>query len=460
MNWPLENRIRAGFGATLVLLLVLGVVAYWGATSAIRTYRWVDQTHKVLEELERTLVSMLEAQTDFDEYLLGGDPHLLQAHQSAVQSALHGLETLRALTRDNARQQADLDRLQPLLGKQAAWMSAQLEKHGSGEGGAGPQSGIAAQEEHTLANIQQVIGEMEARQRQLLKDRSARAQSEAYATIVVGVFGSAVTIAVAALASLFVHRGFAKQQQAEASIRRLNADLEQQSAQLKNANRELEAFSYSVSHDLRSPLRAIEGFSSALEEDCGERLGPQGQEDLQRVRAAAKRMSELIEDLLALARVTRAELRHAQVDLSNLAQGIVVDLKKAEPERRVELSIAPQVVVEADASLMRVALENLLSNAWKFTGRVEHARIEFGATVKESESVYYVRDNGAGFDMAFAGRLFGAFQRLHPATEFKGTGVGLATVQRIIHRHGGRIWAESQVGQGATFLFTLPQAKG
>jgi len=454
MNWPIEKRIRAGFGAMLLLLLVLGVVSFWGATRAIRTYQSVDHTHQVSEELERALASMLDAQAAFDNYLLSGEPQFRKSYEASIQQAVAGLETLRGLTRDNPRQQTALNRLQPLLTAEAAGMSAQLDARPAPETAA--RSRLPPQGNRGLTDMRHVPREMQAEELRLLKERSVRAQAEAYTTIAFGCLGTIVTMTVAALANLFVHRGFLKQQRAETSIRRLNAHLEKQSVQLKDANRELEAFSYSVSHDLRAPLRAIEGFSSALAEDCADGLSPQGKEDLERVRTAARRMGQLMEDLLGLARVTRTELRRAPVNLSELAEAILAGFRKSEPEREVEVSIAPQLVADADASLMQIALENLLSNAWKFTGRCERARLEFGAAFLDGQRVYHVRDNGAGFDMAYATRLFGAFQRLHSATEFKGTGVGLATVQRIIHRHAGRIWAESQIGQGATFYFTLP----
>ncbi len=231
--------------------------------------------------------------------------------------------------------------------------------------------------------------------------------------------------------------------------------LHQRTAQLEATNKELEAFSYSVSHDLRAPLRSIDGFSLALLEDYGDRLDAHGQDYLQRVRAATQRMAQLIDDLLGLARVTRSELRHEHVDLSTLTATIVGEFQRAYPDRQVEVVIAPGLVAHADTRLLHVVLENLLGNAWKFTVKCPCARIEVGAVPCDGQVAYFVRDNGAGFDMAYADKLFGAFQRLHAMTEFSGTGIGLATVQRIIHRHGGRVWAEAAVEQGATFYFTV-----
>jgi PAS domain S-box-containing protein len=246
----------------------------------------------------------------------------------------------------------------------------------------------------------------------------------------------------------------------EEKINDLNNELSRRNSELSAINKELESFSYSVSHDLRAPLRAIHGFSQALVEDAQDKLGPQEKEHLSRVRAAAVRMGQLIDDLLALARTSRRELTREDVDLSRLADEVVSQLRTSDPDRNLRVDIAKGLAANGDKHLFRVLLENLLGNAWKFTSKRLDGQIEFGSQQhSEGERVYYIRDNGAGFDMKYAGKLFGAFQRLHDANEFPGTGVGLASVQRIVHRHGGRIWAESVVGQGTTFYFTLDPAQ-
>jgi PAS domain S-box-containing protein len=224
---------------------------------------------------------------------------------------------------------------------------------------------------------------------------------------------------------------------------------------LAATNRELEAFSYSVSHDLRAPLRSIDGFSLALLEDCSDQLDETGKGYLARIRAGTRNMSQLIDDLLNLSRLTRTPMRMEAVDLTWTAQSVIEDLRRQDPARKVDVLIAPGLKAWGDPGLLRALLQNLLGNAWKFTSKHSASRIGFGADRRHGKTVYYVRDNGAGFDQAYAGKLFGAFQRLHGA-EFAGTGVGLATVQRIVHRHGGQVWAEGQVEKGATFYFTLP----
>lgn len=240
-----------------------------------------------------------------------------------------------------------------------------------------------------------------------------------------------------------------------AERKRAQTETEAYAAQLEVANRELESFSYSVSHDLRTPLRGIDGFSQALLEDYGDRLDDQGKGFLRRVRTATQRMARLIDDLLILSGITRKQIARETVDLSALALTGLEALQRASPDRHVEVVVTAGAIVKGDPHLLRIALDNLLGNAWKFSEGRRDATVEFGIEENEDGTAYFVRDNGVGFDMAYVDKLFGPFQRLHLPEEFSGSGIGLATVKRIVERHGGRVWASGAVGEGAKFAFTL-----
>lgn len=258
---------------------------------------------------------------------------------------------------------------------------------------------------------------------------------------VVGVFAAA--------------RDVTERKKNEERILSLNRSLEHTANELSAINKELEAFSYSVSHDLSAPLRSIDGFSQAIVDDYGDILDENGKDYLQRIRKGSQRMAQLIDDMLKLSRITRGDMQRVTIDLSGMVQSIVSELQQQQPEREVRFRIAQEVVASADPRMLRMALDNLLGNAWKFTSKSPCAEIEFGVTEHEGALAYFVRDNGAGFDMTYASKLFGAFQRLHSTTEFPGTSIGLAIVQRIIRRHGGTVWAQAEVNKGATFYFTL-----
>ena len=291
----------------------------------------------------------------------------------------------------------------------------------------------------------------------MLRKDGSRFDGELSASLVVDAQGQPK-------AFMAITRDVTERKRAEDEIRALNRELDQRvrerTAELEASNRELESFAYSVSHDLRAPLRAIDGFSQALMEDYYDHFDARGRDYLDRVSAAARRMARLIDDLLEISRVTRTSMRREWVNLSALAREIEGQLRQDSPERDATFIIGDRVEAFGDPLLLRLALENLLNNAFKFTADRPRARIEFGALEQNRHTTYFVGDDGVGFDMAYADKLFAPFQRLHTRSQFPGTGIGLATVQRIIHRHGGRIWGEGQVDRGATFYFTLAPPPG
>jgi len=262
------------------------------------------------------------------------------------------------------------------------------------------------------------------------------------------------------LGTVHVARDITERKQAEEEVKKLNKDLNNSVIQLEAANRELEAFSSSVSHDLRAPLRTISGFSQALLEDYADKLDAEGRDSLKRIVAGTHRMGQLIDDLLNLSRITRTEMKRKRMNLSEMTANIAATLKKNEPDRRVDLIVAADVFAEGDGQLLLLVLDNLLRNAFKFTAKKQEVRIEFGVTEQDGERIYFVKDNGAGFDMSYGGKLFQPFQRLHTIRDFPGTGIGLATVKRIINRHGGRTWIEGEPEKGAVVYFTLGEQTG
>ncbi|MDM9581671.1 MULTISPECIES: sensor histidine kinase [unclassified Nostoc] len=475
----------------------VGIISYLSLLQYRENAQRVTHTREVLEKTKEVMSQIKDAETGQRGYLLTGKERYLEPYRTATGQIAQKLQALRQLTADNPNQQRQLDRLEPLISKKLVLIEQTINARSKNLESA-LQIIQTDRGQQIMEDIRMLTRDMENEEKELLKQRSMEANASAHQTTLLTIFGSIIASAIIGLAATITNQELVKRKlmenylqnardeleieiskrtaelrntneelqteinerkKAESEILRLNVQLEQRvaerTAQLEATNKEMEAFSYSVSHDLRAPLRSIDGFSQALLEDYADKLDALGQNYLQRVRAATQRMAQLIDDLLNLSRLTRSEMRYEKVDLSALVEAIATELHKTQPERQVEFVIAPGLVANGDAHLLRIVLENLLGNAWKFTGKHQKARIEFGLLLQDNTDVYFVRDDGTGFDMAYVEKLFGAFQRLHAMTEFEGTGIGLATVQRIIHRHGGRVWAESAVEQGATFYFTL-----
>ncbi len=466
VSYPDSRRFRwllvRAVAVPALLLLALAAILSWQLAALLEADEIADRSDAVLADAVRVRQLLIDRETGVRGYLLTGEHVFLEPYEAAGKQLPEALSTLEAHLEGAPEQLARLARLREGW---RDWESVADEELRRFRQGGDWNALVRAGEGKTrMDRLRRLLDELTEAERARARQLSARAQAEARLVLWMGA-GWMVGMAV-------LHAWFGRRQllglargyelvlaQVRASEARLEARVVERTHELTLANKELESFSYSVSHDLRAPLRAVDGFSQALLEDEAGRLSSEGTELLKRLRAAAERMGLLIDDLLQLSRVSRAELRREPVDLSAQAREVVDELRRREPERDVTVALAPGLRVQGDARLLRIVLENLLGNAWKFTSKRTGARIELFAEERGGQTHYAVRDNGVGFDMAYAGKLFNPFQRLHKPAEFPGTGIGLATVQRIIHRHGGHIEVEAAPEQGATFRFTLGETK-
>jgi signal transduction histidine kinase len=447
-----NQKLAAAFGTALAIFIFLSVLSYRRTLQDDQDEAWVAHTHRVLETLDWLSAALQEAEASQRGYIITGEDRYSGEYDSAKQTSVGSVKALRDLTSDNPKQQYSLDQLEPLVTKK---FTALDERNDIKQRSGTVTSALIDEGSSYTGAILDLIVKMKAEEEQLLTQRTKAAKNtSANLKEAIGV-GNVLAFVFLVSAALTLRREMNRRNRAEGALGQSEERLRIRSAHLEAANKELDAFCYSVAHDLRAPLRGIDGFSQALVEDYGDRLDSQGKECLQRVRLSAQRMATLIDDLLNLSRITRAEMRQDIVDLSSIADSIAIDLHAREPQRKVTFAIVPGLQAKADPRFLRIILENLLGNSWKFTSQREDARIEVGRTQQNGKSAYFVRDNGVGFDPAYASKLFGVFQRLHGMNEFPGTGIGLATVQRIIQRHGGRVWADAAPGCGATFYFSL-----
>ena len=423
-------------------------------------------THTKAVEMEvRTADSMVRG------FILTGNPVFEQRYQADTKIIYAELDQIQRLTADNSSQQQRLAYIRNRVAIKLASLNTGIAIRNSSSGPLDISLLAPTMSESPDGGptVFYCISQIEAEEDRLLKNRVSQtgsAQTQVWLSFIGASLLDLFLLGTAAELLIRTLRDRHRLELSAAEIEALNhelrgfnvtleASVEQRTRELAISNQELEAFSYSVSHDLRAPLRTIDGFSLALQEDFAEQLSDEGRDYINRVRAGVQRMGTLIDALLQLSRVTRSELNAEPVDLSQLITLVFNELLAADPDRDITLAAQPDVHVSGDARLLRIALENLLGNAFKFTAKTPAARIEFGTIQEADHTVYFIRDNGAGFDMQYVDRLFTAFQRLHGDRDFKGSGIGLATVSRIIRRHHGNIRAEGQIGKGASFYFTL-----
>src|SRR5882757_1702791 len=463
-----------------LLFLALLVVSFnaWLAFRSIKVLlddeELVQHTWQVINQVEGIMSSAKDAETGSRGFLISGDDAYLEPYSSALKELPEEIKTFQSLTSDNPVQQARIVEMRAVLDQRLTLLQQGINLRRSGRTDSLHAMGVTGTGQVQMNHLRQLADESEAEKRKLLATRIAEAKMSGQRTR--GTLGLAASLDFLLIVLMFryfnIERGMrlAAEDNAErlavaraeaeaysAQVEKLNATLEervqQRTAELETTNRELEAFSYSVSHDLRAPLRTIDGFSLALEEDYISAVDAVGRDYIKRVRGAVQRMGELIDALLELSRITRAAITREHFDLSQLARTVAGELQEQNRDREIVFKIQDHMEAEADPKLLRVALENLMGNAVKFSAKVAHAVIEFGWDGEQG--AWFIRDNGAGFDMYYAEKLFNAFNRLHGDKDFKGSGIGLATVARVIRRHHGKIWADSIIDRGATFWFTL-----
>ncbi len=446
-----ERKVQVGFAFALALLSVIGILSYRSVVRLREDRARVVRTHEVIGSLRLLLSIATDAESGMRGYTVTGQESYLVPYDDALRSLEGELKRLRRLTAGDADRQRQLDVLAGLVTER---MNAVREVVALRRdlGFEAARAAIAAGRGKGIHDrIRQLVADMEMAEEGLLHQREVNAERSSALTKTVIVAGSVVAFGFVGLALFFIGQDFSGRERADAALREANAHLEE-------ANKELEAFSYSVSHDLRAPLRAVDGFSQALMEDFGSQLPDEGQRQVRTIRECAQRMGTLIDDLLAFSRLGRQAMsKPTAVDMDALVLETLEGLRPEREGRQVEIRTAPLPQGYGDKALLKQVWTNLLSNALKYTRKRDPAVLEIGSVVADGETGYFVRDNGTGFDMRYAHKLFGVFQRLHRTEDFEGTGVGLAIVQRIVRRHGGRVWAEAVVDRGATFHFTLPR---
>lgn len=458
----LQRHIAFVFLVAMITLLLVEFISFHSLNRLISSAQMVSHSHQVISQLEALLSNMREAELSKRAYVFSQEDQYLQAFEKSASLIGERLATLKRMTRDNSIHQKNLQILVPDIAKELK--EARVVILTRREAGIFPAMRMLEEDRslRQMQNNQAILNGMVALEDSLLHIRDRENKNSTTEVLFAYFLGTLFVLSLLIVAYLMINREMVRRHEAEVQIQNLNEELEKELFKTQTANKELEAFSYSVSHDLRAPLRSIDGFSKLLAVEYMDKVDEEGQSYLRFISENTAIMGQLIDDLLKLSRVTRQELKKQTVNLSQIASATIDDLKmEAQHQGRdVTFVVGENIAAECDPALLQIALQNLLENAFKFTGKRDHANIEFNVMITQDESslpetVYFVKDNGAGFDMKYVGKLFGAFQRLHEKTEFSGTGIGLATVQRIIHRHGGKVWAEGKVDGGATIYFTL-----
>ncbi|MEB3286346.1 MAG: CHASE3 domain-containing protein [Vampirovibrionales bacterium] len=484
-----RKEVLAMFIGSFILLLLMQAVSFWSMGKADSAREQQGHSNRISDSLANLLSDVKDVETGVRGFVLTNDRAYLAPYYSSMPTIDKHLKNLAGLIHEPGSKK-NLQNIEALVKKRVGISKniVQIQMHEGGD------KAIQAVKESRgkaiMDELRQKTLAMIRHEAFLTKQAEELAQSASKFTRILYNGAFVLILLMQGVAFYTILQEVMQRREAEEKVKLLNRNLENHIIELakeisdrtsaerkvnllnqelndqvqllnetnhtlNTVNHELESFAYSVSHDLRAPLRGIDGFSLALLEDYGDKVDEVGKSYLERVRYESQRMGMLIDGILSLSRLTRGEIHKSEVNLSELSQKIVKTLEKETPERQIKVTIENDLMAQADPRLIEPALENLLSNAWKFTSKKPEAEIEFGHLEQEGKTVYFIKDNGAGFDMAHVNKLFGPFQRLHGMAEYPGTGIGLATVQRIITRHGGSIWTEAKVNEGATFFFTL-----
>ena len=452
-HWSIEQRVLAGFGLVFAGIVVISAISYRNTSILLENSRLDTKSHELVQLLGSVEEALGAAESGHRRYLVTGDKSYLKSYRTVVEQMPQYLRYLRDLTNEGAEQQARVATLEQLIASQLRVETgaiAQREEHGYEGVRHLALSGAAKNE---IEGIHRLMNELDSAEQRALLLRVAESAGSTRNTIALLGFGAFLQLVLLASVYFLIHHDVAER-------RRVAAELLSRGELLQAANKELEAFSYSVSHDLRAPLRHIDGYAALLSKTAGEALNDKARRYLQTISVSAKQMGQLIDDLLVFSRMGRQDMLRTTVSLDQLVKTVLHDLRLDLQGRTISWTMHPLPNVSGDPAMLRQVFVNLISNALKFTATRPEAKIEIGAVIRNSvEAEVFVRDNGVGFDMQYVNKLFGVFQRLHRNDEFEGTGIGLANVRRIIHRHGGRTWAEGATDQGATFYFSLPLAR-
>ncbi|HKY71885.1 MAG TPA: ATP-binding protein [Nitrospira sp.] len=448
-QWSIEQRVLAGFGLVFLGIIVISIISYRNTADVVKNSRLDTASHELIQLLGSIEETLIAAESGHRRYLVTGDESYLKAYRGLVDDMPEFSRYLQALA-SSSEQQARIAELERLIKQQLDIETDAINRRVTQGAEAVRHLALPGVAKRELDEIHRLMAELESSEQQATRTRVLRSAGTTRNTIALLALGAVLQLVLLASVYVLIQHDITNR-------RRVAAELRRQGELLQAANKELEAFSYSVSHDLRAPLRHIDGYAALLSKTAGEALNDKARRYLETISDSAKQMGQLIDDLLVFSRMGRQDMLHSTVNLNQLVKTVIHDLRLDLQGNTISWTIGTLPDVPGDPAMLRQVFINLLSNAVKFTATRPTPCIEIGATRDTpGEVTVFVRDNGVGFDMQYANKLFGVFQRLHRNDEFEGTGIGLANVRRIIHRHGGRTWAEGAVDQGATFYLSLP----